>query len=525
MSDDVSRLRAKRGGHRGIVTKYSKEAVGLIEDESETKIRRLKTIKDSLQTRLAIIVKLDEDILEVCDTKDIENEMEESDTVNTRVSETIEACERFLESVTSKTAVSTNKPSKSDTLTDQDTSFRENTTPYDAHSNKDLSSDETTKSSQSEQNSASETNVKKGDGVGVTRPVDTGHYSSIAPRIKLPKLVLPRFKGDITMFQSFWDSFQSAVNNNPSLSKIDKFNYLKSLLDGPAARSIQGLTLSSANYDTALEILQDRFGKAQHIIAAHMDDLLKLTPCLDNKPHHLRVIYDKIFASVRGLEALGIMSSQYSSFLIPVVMSKLPPEVRLQAARMTAKDVWEAEELLAIIKREVEAREINEAIRTTEIKQPDVPKRPQPPTAAALLTADKTLKCIYCKNEHFSASCEVVRDVAARADILKKEGRCFLCFGKGHRAAQCVVSRRCRHCKRKHHQSLCQGNNDKPGTVAQTDVNETTSGLANPSNVVPSQVMSRVLLQPMPVPQIFPTLYLLEFCLMEVVNVHTSQRD
>jgi len=100
--------------------------------------------------------------------------------------------------------------------------------------------------------------------------------------------------------------------------------------------------------------------------------------------------------------------------------------------------VWEAEELLGIIKREIEAREISEAIRTTEIKQPNVPnKRPQPPV---LLTADKPLKCIYYKKEHFSSSCEVVRDVAARADILKKEGRCLLCFGKGHRTAQCAVS-------------------------------------------------------------------------------------
>ena len=85
------------------------EAVSLIEDESEseTKMKHLKAIKDSLQTRLAVIVKLDEDILEVCDTKDMENEMEESDTVNTCISEAIEACERFLESVTDKAAVST----------------------------------------------------------------------------------------------------------------------------------------------------------------------------------------------------------------------------------------------------------------------------------------------------------------------------------------------------------------------------------------------------------------------------------
>ena len=100
MADNVSRLRAKRGKHRGIVTKYSKEAASLLETDTETdpetKIRRLVTIKDSLQKRLSQITKLDEDILKVCDTKEVENEMEESDVVNARVIETIEACDWFL---------------------------------------------------------------------------------------------------------------------------------------------------------------------------------------------------------------------------------------------------------------------------------------------------------------------------------------------------------------------------------------------------------------------------------------------
>jgi len=95
MANDISRLRAKRGGHRRIVTKYSKEAVSLLESDTETnvetKIRRFTTIKDSLQNRLAQITEL-----EVCDTTDIEREMEESDVVNARVVEMIDACDCFI---------------------------------------------------------------------------------------------------------------------------------------------------------------------------------------------------------------------------------------------------------------------------------------------------------------------------------------------------------------------------------------------------------------------------------------------
>ena len=87
--------------------------------------------------------------------------------------------------------------------------------------------------------------------------------------LKLPKLVLPKFWGDATKFRTFWDSFESAVHKNPGLSKTDKFNYLNSLLEGVALRAIQGLTVTDANYDAAINILNQRFGKPQQIIGTH----------------------------------------------------------------------------------------------------------------------------------------------------------------------------------------------------------------------------------------------------------------
>ena len=47
---------------------------------------------------------------------------------------------------------------------------------------------------------------------------------------KLPKLILPKFSGDVTKFRSFWDSFKSAIDENSDLSTVDKFNYLQSLV-------------------------------------------------------------------------------------------------------------------------------------------------------------------------------------------------------------------------------------------------------------------------------------------------------
>ena len=47
---------------------------------------------------------------------------------------------------------------------------------------------------------------------------------------KLPKLCLPEFKGDITKFTAFWDSFKSSVDDNRDISVVDKFNYLYSIV-------------------------------------------------------------------------------------------------------------------------------------------------------------------------------------------------------------------------------------------------------------------------------------------------------
>ena len=118
---------------------------------------------------------------------------------------------------------------------------------------------------------------------------------------RLPKLNLVKFKGDVTSWVPFWDSFKSAVHENGEVSKIDKFNYLHSLLEGAAALSIQGLSLTADNYDSAIELLNNRFGNTQLIIATHMEELFKLPACTGERAQPLRRLYDKMMVHIRGL--------------------------------------------------------------------------------------------------------------------------------------------------------------------------------------------------------------------------------
>ena len=365
-TDNLDRLKAQWRGHRGVATKYVQEARALVTGESrdEPVIVRIKRLQSSLEEKLELLKQLDEEILQASPTEAIEGEIVEADETNTKIATVISECRRLV------------------IVTEM---RREDT----------------------ERRATPPAPVVTESGLVPAPPSNVSTRTIVKP--KLLKLMIPKFNGEITKFRTFWDSFNSAIHTNTELSPINKFNYLKLLLEGPALQAIQGLSLSLANYEAAVEILQDCFGKTQQIILSHMDNLLKIPPCNDDKASHLRSIYDKIYANIRGLESLGVNKDQYGRFLIPIIMSKLPPKVHLQIACVSVKEVWEVEELMNVIKGEVEAREISDHVKVTERKSDVANIRKYPAaTGSTLIVREGSgrIVCVYCKGDHFSAACE-----------------------------------------------------------------------------------------------------------------------
>ena len=62
-----------------------------------------------------------------------------------------------------------------------------------------------------------------------------------------------------------------------------KFHYLKSKLDGEADRCIARIAVSADNYQTAIELLQKRFGNLQCEINMHYTRLMDKS-ALENSP-------------------------------------------------------------------------------------------------------------------------------------------------------------------------------------------------------------------------------------------------
>ncbi len=61
--------------------------------------------------------------------------------------------------------------------------------------------------------------------------------------------------------------------------------------------------------------------------------------------------------------------------------------------------------------------------------------------------------CPLCQEDHGLGRCTKFKELTptARKALLIKEGRCFLCFQRGHNVARCRFTFTCRHCNGKHH--------------------------------------------------------------------------
>ena len=171
-----------------------------------------------------------------------------------------------------------------------------------------------------------------------------------------------KINGDITEFNSFWQAFNCAIHSNEGVPDVHKLNYLMNLLEGPAHRVIAGLLLTEENYKHAIESLKVRFRGKQRIISAHMQSLLKLQECPNNKVSHLPYIYDKINVHARGLESLVMSQESYGGLLIHIIMQQMPRDITIQVARKVTEDIWPIKEGLEIIRNEMGAREIGDSV-------------------------------------------------------------------------------------------------------------------------------------------------------------------
>ena len=161
--------------------------------------------------------------------------------------------------------------------------------------------------------------------------------SSSRTGVKLRKFEIKRFSGNSLEWETFKETFETAIEHNKNLKKIEKFTYLRGYLEGTALQAIDGFPLTNDNYSNARNLLKERYGNPQLITSCHINNLIELEAVSGSNVKDLRDLFDKIKISVRALKTTGIHEDQVRLLLIPAVLKKLPNVIRLQISRRLGK--------------------------------------------------------------------------------------------------------------------------------------------------------------------------------------------
>ena len=251
------------------------------------------------------------------------------------------------------------------------------------------------------------------------------HQSS---NLKLPRIELPKFSGDVLKFQNFWDQFEAAVHDNDDLPNVQKFTYLRSVLTGNALQTIEGFEVTGANYQPAVECLKHRYGRKRVVISSLVKSVVQMDAKAVVTAPSLRDLYDTLKNRTRALEALGEIPKNHGCILLPIFELKLPSAIlekwELDLAD-TPDDEIDLELFFKSLNRQVVSKEASERNlpRNLSLKSRSTNKgrdgRRHPPfieisdqeqvsTASALFSEAKpptVPSCRFCKGGHGSLNC------------------------------------------------------------------------------------------------------------------------
>lgn len=262
--------------------------------------------------------------------------------------------------------------------------------------------------------------------------------------VKLPKLEMIKFSGNSLEWTRFWTQYESAVHLRPNMSNGQKFNYLMSTLTGKAAAAIEGLQFSAeSNYEQAIKILKETFGRPEQLVDLHMKELLRL----DKVPsvYHteaLRKLFQKVQIHTLALQALGVNTECYAPMLMPGLKKAVPADLLIQyktkeasenratanseeTSPMGKKSADALQRMIEFLREQVCLRE--EAQREQETagtgpKQEN--KKPYSATASFYSSAHKA--CLFCKQtNHLTEDCTRSLPMEEKKKLLTENRSCF----------------------------------------------------------------------------------------------------
>lgn len=268
--------------------------------------------------------------------------------------------------------------------------------------------------------------------------------------LKLDRITIPTFNGDLTNWIAFRDQFNDLVHNNGRVTPIIKFNILRSHLTGLALDAINGFNLTNADYETAWSLLLSRYDRPDQIIGEYLNKFSNL-PKLQSAPTSTQLItmVNCTNQILRVLPNLGVPVTNWDPWMSHHLKARLDTTtLNKWLDQAKGRQQIKLPELLEFLELQATERSITTPQLTsspiTEIRK-----------WSQTDSHEDTKQCVFCDHNHPIFRCPTFNSLplTTKTDIVNQEELCHKCL-LGHDAAVCSFPP-CPHCGMEHNRRLC----------------------------------------------------------------------
>lgn len=325
--------------------------------------------------------------------------------------------------------------------------------------------------------------------------------SNTSSNIRLPKIVLPQFNGNIKKWPEYFDTFNALIHNSDTLTDTEKFHYLVSSLSGDALSIIKTFPMTHEHYRDAYEALIARYKNKRELAFTCWRDILNIEFKYNNA-HEFRKSLDLFEENLCILKTLDLPIDQWDFVLVYNILSKLDTSLRRSFEEKYSEcELPSYQYLKSFLQSKCEAlqrdKHFSESIKINKSSQNHSPMQPKRHNQSHVLVAANnhtlasgisnkdsyTSKCSFCNDSHSIFACTdfINKPLEERMKIASDKRWCFNCLKTSHQLKNCKSIFTCRKCKRKHHTLLHRDNivsNQSASSLVSRSPHQTTVLLA-----------------------------------------------
>lgn len=284
---------------------------------------------------------------------------------------------------------------------------------------------------------------------------------------RLPKLEIQEFDGTISHWPNFYAIFSSAIHKNNSISKVEKFMYLRGYLKSHARSLIESLEITEDNYDIAMQLLIKRYQNKRLLASTYLNKIITFRQLSDENTDSLNNFLEVFNSNISAFKALDIINS-FDFVMLHLGVRALSPTLRKEFENANSDaEIPSFDSLIEFVQKQIKTSEISQmktkvkplynvsvshnyksgqtTVRNTSSKQTFFTKEQSNPQ-----------KCIFCSSFHIIYQCPNFKSLPSqtRFDFAKNKHLCFNCLSCVHSTDNCRSKNRCFICQKKHHTLL-----------------------------------------------------------------------